>query len=145
MSGVLGSRAAGAVAADRGAASLVGPNAVTQLGIALQERHGERMANRVFAAAGVRRMLIEPPVDMVDECVAASLFASLHARLGKTDAAEVASEAGARTADYLLENRIPRPLGKWGRGWAAVSGSADLATAAWRAWFMRWRMLSRMT
>lgn len=44
---------------------------------------------------------------MVREAVVADLFEALFLRLPETDAKDVAAEAGRRTADYILANRIP--------------------------------------
>ena len=90
-------------------ASRVGPNAVIQLAAALRDRLGEQATNELFTRAGQHRYLVDPPDDMVDEKVAAGLFGCLFAALPAATAAAVAAEAGKRTADYILANRIPGP------------------------------------
>lgn len=92
--------------AEEGAPT-VGPNAVIQLGEALRDRLGERAVRDVFAHANLNHFLIDPPSDMVAEDAVKDMFRSLYCRLPSATAAAVAAEAGRRTADYLLANRIP--------------------------------------
>jgi divinyl protochlorophyllide a 8-vinyl-reductase len=92
------------------AAHRIGPNAIIQVAEALRALHGEGAAKRVFGAAGLAGLLDRPPDRMTDERLVAALHRTLHALLPEEDAAEVAAEAGRRTADYLLANRIPRPV-----------------------------------
>ena len=89
--------------------SCVGPNAAIQLGHALQDHVGEDAARQVFGDAGLTAWLATPPAEMIDEAHAARLFRSLFARLPENTARSIAAQAGTRTADYLLANRIPRP------------------------------------
>ena len=95
------------VAPQAAAPSRVGPNAIIQVGEVLRDRFGDAVAHQVFELAGLRGMVTRPPDGMVEEGAAAALFASLFAELQAATAAAVAAEAGARTADYLLANRIP--------------------------------------
>ncbi|WP_299622202.1 bacteriochlorophyll 4-vinyl reductase [Pelagibius sp.] len=88
-------------------APAVGPNAVIQLGEALRDRLGDRAARDVFAHAGLGHFLANPPSEMVDEDAVRGLFRSLYHLLPSATAAAIAAEAGRRTADYLLANRIP--------------------------------------
>ncbi len=97
-------RAAGSEATE---GQRVGPNAVIQLGHVLRERLGDGPAEQVFAHADARPLLLDPPGEMVDERVVASLFRALHECLAPAEARAVAAAAGGRTADYLLEHRIP--------------------------------------
>lgn len=95
---------------------MVGPNAVLQLEAALRSRLGPTGADWVFAAAGQSNLLHEPPKEMIDERVPSALFGALWRELPADEAAEIAHEAGLRTADYILANRIPKPaqlLLKW--------------------------------
>jgi divinyl protochlorophyllide a 8-vinyl-reductase len=86
----------------------VGPNAVTQVAAALRAFGGEDLAARVFMAAGLEQVLAAPPEKMVDQDLAACLHNALRRALPAQDAAQIAAEAGRRTADYLLAHRIPR-------------------------------------
>ena len=92
------------------AAHRIGPNAIIQVAEALRALQGEASARRVFGAAGLSGLLDRPPERMTDERLVAVLHRTLHALLPREDAADVAAEAGLRTADYLLAHRIPRPV-----------------------------------
>lgn len=85
----------------------VGPNAVLQLRSALSHRGGLGLTRQVFDHANLDMLLRYPPDEMVDETMPALLFSSLWALLSGPDAAATAREAGQRTADYILANRIP--------------------------------------
>lgn len=91
------------------ASGKVGPNAILQLGHALREHQGERIARDVYTAAGLPDLLEAPPSEMVDERLVSALFRALDERLPRKEARAVAARAGARTAAYLLANRIPAP------------------------------------
>lgn len=88
---------------------LIGPNAVIQTAAALNALCGAEMAERVFAQAGLSRYLRAAPAAMLPQAEVAALNASLAGALSPESAAAVAAEAGRRTADYLLANRIPAP------------------------------------
>jgi divinyl protochlorophyllide a 8-vinyl-reductase len=85
----------------------IGPNAVTRLAESLTLRLGDGPCHAVFAEAGLVDHLFHPPEDMVDDEDVARLHAALVSRLGEAQAAEIAADAGRRTADYLLAVRIP--------------------------------------
>lgn len=87
----------------------VGPNAVIQIAAALREGGGDGLARQVFAAAGLEEALTSPPAQMVDQSAAARLHDVLRMTLPPQLARRIALDAGRRTADYLLANRIPRP------------------------------------
>lgn len=88
---------------------LIGPNAVIQTAAALTALCGAEMAERVFAQAGLARYLRAAPAAMLPQREVAALNASLAQTLPPERATAVAAEAGRRTADYLLANRIPAP------------------------------------
>jgi divinyl protochlorophyllide a 8-vinyl-reductase len=88
----------------------VGPNAVTQVAAALRAVGGDPLAQQVFLAAGLAEVLATPPAHMVDQRVAAQLHNTLRLTLPADDAHRISSDAGRRTADYLLVNRIPQPV-----------------------------------
>ncbi|ACA17965.1 bacteriochlorophyll 4-vinyl reductase [Methylobacterium sp. 4-46] len=96
--------------AEAGAAARIGPNAVTRVAEALATRHGPIVRDAVFARAGLRHHLADPPRAMVPDGDVARLHAALHAVLGPTLAGAVGREAGELTGRYLLAHRIPRPL-----------------------------------
>lgn len=88
-------------------ANAIGPNAILQVVPALGTLGGAALVRSVFEAAGLARYLETPPGRMVDEADVARLFGSVHANLAHPQARAVARDAGGRTADYILANRIP--------------------------------------
>lgn len=87
----------------------IGPNAVIQVAAALRAAGGDPVARRVFADAGLERLLDKPPTGMVEERLVARLHRTLFASFPPETAAELADTAGMRTGDYILANRIPAP------------------------------------
>lgn len=98
-------------AASAAPVGVVGPNAITQVAAALGALEGPQAAQRVFRAAGLEALLDAPPTKMVDQRLAAALHRALRGALGAVRAEAVAREAGRRTAEYLIANRIPRLVG----------------------------------
>lgn len=92
------------------ASSRIGPNAITRVAEALQQRNGEAFTALIFGRAGLLRYLGQPPQSMVDEAEVMRLHRVLRDSVGPVDARAVARDAGQRTADYLLARRIPRPV-----------------------------------
>lgn len=89
-------------------AGKVGPNAIIQLADVLADRIGLEERAATLRAAGLAKYLAADPERMTDEREAAALHLAVQARrVGDWD--ELSWEAGERTAEYLLENRIPRP------------------------------------
>lgn len=89
-------------------AGLVGPNALIQLGAALRNGPGAEAERRLFAASGLLNRLETPPERMVDEREPAALFGAVIDAYPPEEADELLREAGRRTADYVIANRIPR-------------------------------------
>jgi len=96
-------------AAPRHAGGKIGPNAVIQLAETVKARFGWDTAAALFSAAGVGEMLDRPPKDMTDERIPAALYDHLWETFPDS-APTLAAEAGQRTADYVMGNRIPRPV-----------------------------------
>jgi len=92
---------------DTGTISRIGPNAITRVAEALIAAQGS--ADAVFAAAGLTQYLAEPPETMVDERDVIALHRALRAELDAESAGRIGYDAGLRTGDYLLANRIPKP------------------------------------
>ncbi|MEM7489516.1 MAG: bacteriochlorophyll 4-vinyl reductase [Pseudomonadota bacterium] len=88
---------------------MVGPNASLQLATALRAEGGDVLAAEVFGAAGQAALLEAPPRVMIDERVPAALFDALW-RVVPDRAERIAAEAGRRTADYVLANRMPAAI-----------------------------------
>lgn len=83
----------------------IGPNAILQLVPVLEEAAGPDWAAHVMAMAGVFE-LPDPGAGMIDEAPAARLHQALRHELPDV-APMLAREAGWRTGDYILQNRIP--------------------------------------
>ncbi len=96
-----------APAQDAGPAR-IGPNAIIRVAEALRAQLGEATTREIFGSAGVAHYLQTLPGQMVDEREVIALHQRLRPALGAAQARSVAREAGVRTADYLLANRIPR-------------------------------------
>jgi len=94
-------------AAAQPAEGVVGPNSVIQLGLALQDSLGRQDAQRVFDTAACSDLLGTPPTRMIDQTIPARLMATASSVLPPSQAYRVLSEAGRRTADYVIANRIP--------------------------------------
>lgn len=89
-------------------AGRVGPNAIIRMAEALEALEGQEACARIFSAAGLSAYLAAPPAEMVDEHEVAALYRATWLGLPAARAALVASDAGRRTGDYLLQNRIPK-------------------------------------
>lgn len=87
----------------------IGPNAILQTMAAIEARHGPDAARGLLAAAGLGGYVGAPPTIMVPEQEVIRLHQRLRRSLTPEAADAVSREAGARTAHYLLLNRIPRP------------------------------------
>ena len=125
----------GAAAAPGAPPGRVGPNAVIQMAAALRARGGSERAAQVFASAGLIDLLGAPPDAMVDERLVARLHRVVAGALGPEEAAEVALDAGRRTAEYILAHRIPRPAQGLLKALPARPAARLLATAIARnAW-----------
>ena len=89
----------------------IGPNAVIQVAAELRQRFGvARTAALVGSSTGYS--LDGLPTEMIDEREAQALSRALVEQLGPGLAANILREAGHRTGDYLLANRIPR-VAQW--------------------------------
>ena len=92
------------IAPRAGGTGLIGPNAILQLVPVIELAGGRELRDQIFAAAGVFDM---PSGDhMISEAPAARVHQALRAQVPDL-AAALSWEAGKRTADYVLANRIP--------------------------------------
>lgn len=89
------------------AVARMGPNAILQLGAALEQRLGADACARLYRSAGLEGYLRDPPRHMVPEAEVQALHAALRAELAPDVVRELSVRAGATTGDYLLANRIP--------------------------------------
>lgn len=96
-----------------GAGGRIGPNALTQLLPLLVRAGGTELRDGLLAEAGVFEM---PDMSgLIDEAPVARLHQAMRAEIPDL-APALAWEAGVRTADYIVANRIPRGV----RGLLAV-------------------------
>ncbi len=84
----------------------IGPNAAIQLFAAIEAARGADAARTVAQAADCEDWLDHPPTEMVSEIPVIRLFRTLEA-LFPEDAPAIEADAGRRTADYIIANRIP--------------------------------------
>jgi divinyl protochlorophyllide a 8-vinyl-reductase len=92
------------------AAARIGPNAIIRLVEALDQDRGPEAVAGLLEAAGLQQYSGALPTEMVDEQEVTRLQATLREQLGIDAARRTSRDAGLRTGDYLLANRIPRPV-----------------------------------
>ncbi|NCA68489.1 MAG: bacteriochlorophyll 4-vinyl reductase [Sphingobacteriia bacterium] len=92
------------------AVARVGPNAIIRVAEALEERHGPAALARLLDAAELGHYRQALPTEMVDEREVTRVQTALREQLGLQEAHRIARDAGLRTGDYLLANRIPQPV-----------------------------------
>jgi divinyl protochlorophyllide a 8-vinyl-reductase len=87
--------------------ALIGPNAVLKTVEVMEERLGHAETAAILADAQIARL--PSGEHMIPEIEALRLhrWLALHDPMG---AFVIAEEAGARTADYIIANRIPKPV-----------------------------------
>ena len=90
-------------------AGRIGPNAIIRVAETLRDVLGEDTTQRIFARAELEPHLAHPPTGMVPEEDVGALQTALFDGLEEREARKIAFEAGVRTGDYLLANRIPKP------------------------------------
>jgi divinyl protochlorophyllide a 8-vinyl-reductase len=93
--------------ASRGVVHRVGPNAVIQTRDVLDDAFGVALRRRVLDEAGLRLWQMQDPADMVSADDVNAFNAAIARLLPMADARAVLDEAGARTGDYIMANRIP--------------------------------------
>lgn len=86
----------------------IGPNAAIQLSEAFSANGMKDLAVQIYSKAGCESLLSHPPQDMIDESVVARLFGNVVTGLPPEMATKILSDAGKRTGEYVLANRIPR-------------------------------------
>lgn len=94
---------------DSSGPARIGPNSIIRMAEALREQQGEARTAELFADAGLSAYLTNPPTTMVEETEVIRLHHAVRAGIGLDAAARASWDAGLRTGDYLLANRIPRP------------------------------------
>jgi divinyl protochlorophyllide a 8-vinyl-reductase len=97
----------GSVRAAGGASGRIGPNALTQLLPLLEKAGGPALRDGLLAEAGI--FALPDMTGLIEEGPVARLHQALRARQPDL-APSLAWEAGLRTADYIIANRIPHPV-----------------------------------
>ena len=90
-------------------AGRIGPNAIIRVAETLRDVLGEDTTRVIFARAHLEPHLAHLPTGMVPEEDVGALQTALFDELEEGEARKIAFEAGLRTGDYLLANRIPKP------------------------------------
>lgn len=85
----------------------IGPNAINQVAEVLRGEMAEAEMIGLFDLARLTGYLSNPPDKMVDEAEVTRLHQVLRTEMGISAALRIGREAGTRTGDYLLANRIP--------------------------------------
>lgn len=86
----------------------IGPNTIIQLAHVLRDRFGAGVAaTLLFESTGYALGAL--PKAMVDEREAQAFVRTVMDAVGESQGTQLLHEAGHRTADYLMANRIPRP------------------------------------
>ncbi len=88
-------------------AGRVGPNAVTQIRASLLAQGLDGTV--LFDAAGIGSWWVSPPEEMIPQEEAARLHRAVRETMSPSAAHALLTDAGRRTADYLLAVRIPKP------------------------------------
>lgn len=91
--------------ARRRPGGLIGPNAVLQAVAVMEERLGVAETAAILADAQIERLPTGKHMIPEVEALRLHRWLALHDPMG---AFLIAEEAGARTADYIIANRIPR-------------------------------------
>jgi divinyl protochlorophyllide a 8-vinyl-reductase len=86
---------------------MIGPNALTQLLPLLEKAGGPELRNELLAEAGI--FALPDMTGLIEEAPVARLHQVMRASVPDL-APSLAWEAGLRTADYIIANRIPSPV-----------------------------------
>jgi divinyl protochlorophyllide a 8-vinyl-reductase len=88
----------------------IGPNALIQMVEALRIVWGPEETRSLLASLGLGHYADAPPQHMMPQEQVAALHTRLHGMVGAGEFKAITADAGRRTADYLLANRIPRAV-----------------------------------
>jgi divinyl protochlorophyllide a 8-vinyl-reductase len=88
----------------------IGPNALIQMVEALRIVWGPEQTRSLLVSLGLSHYADVPPQRMLPQEEVAALHTRLHGMVDSQTFKSITYEAGLRTADYLLANRIPRPV-----------------------------------
>ena len=90
--------------------ALIGPNAIIQLVEALRAHWGHQETRKLLEGVGLGVYCDQPPRSMVPQTEVVALHQRLFNAVDRQEFKRLSAEAGRRTGDYLLANRIPRPV-----------------------------------
>jgi divinyl protochlorophyllide a 8-vinyl-reductase len=115
--------------------ALIGPNAIIQMVEALREHWGQPRTQLLLLGLGLGAYDDTPPKNMVPQAEVAILHQGLYGMVEAKDFKAIAQDAGRRTGDYLLANRIPAAvqwvLKRLPDNWAARVLCKAIAKHAW--------------
>ncbi len=86
----------------------MGPNGIIQTFNAVKAHYGEQEANRLLRQAGLEKYIAQLPHQMVDEREFHNLVKAVCETFEPEKQTQILREAGERTAEYLLQARIPK-------------------------------------
>jgi divinyl protochlorophyllide a 8-vinyl-reductase len=92
--------------------ALIGPNAIIQMVETLRAHRGDQETRNLLEAVGQEAYFDRPPRNMVPQAEVVALHQQLFGQVDCLEFKRLSAEAGRRTGDYLLANRIPR-LVQW--------------------------------
>jgi len=88
----------------------IGPNAIIQMVETLRAHWGTEQTRTLLESVGQGAYLDKPPSHMVPQTEVAALHQRLYGMVDGQEFKRLSAEAGRRTGDYLLANRIPAPV-----------------------------------
>jgi divinyl protochlorophyllide a 8-vinyl-reductase len=88
----------------------IGPNALIQMVAALRSVWGNEETLSLLGSLGLGHYVENPPLRMMPQQEVAALHTRLFGMVDAQTFKSITFDAGLRTADYLLANRIPRAV-----------------------------------
>ena len=88
----------------------IGPNALIQMVEAMRNVWGPDETRSLLVSLGLGHYADTPPQRMLPQQEVAALHTRLHGMVDARTFKSITRQAGLRTADYLLANRIPRAV-----------------------------------
>jgi divinyl protochlorophyllide a 8-vinyl-reductase len=88
----------------------IGPNSIIQTVRALQDFYGQKKAVEILEQGGQGHVLTRELNEMIDEQDFIALAKMLYSQLGVDDTLPLLRRSGNLTGEYVLANRIPKPV-----------------------------------